>query len=775
MTRPRSSPSTAATSDARSTELSLSLTGMHCTNCAQTIERALGELPGVLEASVNFATERAEVRLVRGEAGPVAAPAELVSVVEGLGFGVLDEVAGDADELARDTVEIRGRAEELFRQVRLLRAAAALTLPLFALSMGRDFGVVGVWAHAPWVNLLLFSLALPVQILLGRAHFVGGWRSLKHGTANMDVLVALGSTVAFGYSVVVAVVLAVGSSAAGTHVYFETAALILLLVRVGRVLELRARRETGRAVSELLRLRPETARVVGRDGTESEVGVETLRVGDLVSVRPGERVAVDGIIVEGASSIDASAVTGEPLPVDCGVGDEVTGGTINLFGAFRFRVEAVGRDTALAKIVAAVRQAQASRAPIQMMVDRVAAVFVPVVLAVAMVTLSAWWIASDAGIAAALVRSVAVLVVACPCAMGLATPTAVTVATGRGAQLGILYRNAAALEVTRDIRHVVLDKTGTVTSGKPRVLEVSALDGNEDALLAVAASAESASEHPLARAVVAAAEERGIETAALEAFRAHPGMGVVATLPRGEAVVGSVRFLESEGVSCSPLTRAVEAAEAAGRGVVCVAIDGVARGLVTVGDSIAPGSKEAVGELFRQGLGTTLLTGDAEAPARRVAEAVGIEDVAAELLPRDKAERIEALRRSHGAVAMVGDGINDAPALATADLGVAMGSGADIAVESADLTLVRHDLRSLADALALGRATVRAIRQNLFWAFSYNVALIPLAAGVLYPFEQLPDPLRALHPAFAAGAMAVSSLCVVGNSLRLRALRLRQR
>ena len=753
--------------------VALSLTGMNCVACARSIERGLSEAPGVLEASVSFATERAELVLAAGDAGVSGRLNGLRKIVEELGFGVVGEV--DLDEAARDRAQEEERSAELSRETGLLRIAAAFVLPLFALSMGRDFSLLGAWSHLPSVNWLLFALAAPVQILLGRAHYVGGWRSLRRGSANMDVLVAIGSTVAFVYSVVVAGAVSGGSNAAGTHVYFETAALILVLVRLGRTLELKARGETGRAVSELLRLTPPTARLVDADGEEREVEIGSLAVGDLISVRPGERIPADGLIEHGSSSIDESAVTGEPLPAEKATGDRVTGGTINLFGALRFRAEAVGENTVLSQVVSAVRAAQASRPPIQMMVDRVAAVFVPAVLVVAALTFAVWWWAPGAELGEAVVRSVAVLVVACPCAMGLATPTAVTVATGRGAGLGILYRDAAALETTRAIRHVAMDKTGTVTLGRPELLELRAVDGDEDRLLGIAASVEASSEHPLARAVVTAARERGLDLVEAEGFKAHAGLGVEATLPPGRALVGSVRFLAQNGVSADMLDDARAAAEADGHGVLFVALDGGLVGMASVGDQVAPGSQEAVSELRRRGVDVTLLTGDREATARRVAFEVGIEDVEAGLLPTEKAEMVNELRRRHRSVAMVGDGINDAPALAAADLGIAMGGGADIAIESADITLVRNDLRSVPGALALGRATVRVIRENLFWAFLYNVALIPLAAGALHPLTQLPDALRALHPAFAAGAMAMSSLCVVGNSLRLRRIALARR
>lgn len=753
-----------------SRKLVLSVTGMHCAACAATIERGLRGVSGVVAATVNFATERADVEMSRGEDAPTAT--ELVDTIERLGFGVIGEPGQELDEAGREEAEEAVRSDDFLRELGLLKLGAALALPLFALSMSRDFGLAGEWARSTWFNWVMFGLAAPVQILLGRAHYAGGWRALRNRAANMDVLVALGSTVAFGYSVAVAGFLSAGSAAAGEHVYFETAALILFLVRFGRTLELRARSETGRALSELVRMAPRTARVVGKDGAEREVPVDALRAGDLVSVRPGERVAADGEVVSGRSAIDESSITGEPLPRDKGPGDEVTGGTLNRFGSFRFLVERTGSESTLARIVAAVRSAQASRPPIQRLADRVAEVFVPVVLAVAVLTLAVWWLATDAGLGVAVVRSVAVLVVACPCAMGLATPTAVTVALGRGARMGILYRSAAALEAGRTVRHVALDKTGTVTVGEPSVEAVHAVGVDETELLRLAASAEARSEHPLARAIEAEARRRELEPEEVGDFRARAGLGVEAVLPSGRVLVGSARFLEEGGVDVSLLTEALDAAAEAGRGVLCVALDGAPAGLIEVGDAVAPNSAAAVRELARVGIGTTLLTGDVESAARRIAESVGIDEVYGGLLPTEKAHRISELRERWGPVAMVGDGINDAPALARADLGVAMGGGSDIAIESADVTLVGRDLGAVPQAMALSRLGFRTIRENLFWAFLYNVALIPIAAGALHPIAGFPEILRNLHPALAAGAMAISSVCVVGNSLRLRGMKL---
>ena len=752
-------------------KLEIPITGMTCANCAATIERTLqSRVPGVVAAGVNFATEKAVVEVVAG----ATSWQEIAQAIEKAGYGVVD-AAPDAMEDA----EAAARRAEIQDQTRKFWTGVAFALPLFLLSMARDFGLVGHWAHAPWVNWLMFALATPVQFYVGWDYYRGGWKSLRNGAANMDVLVAMGSSVAFAYSVVVAVALTVGSSAAGDHVYFETAALIITLIKLGKLLEVKAKGETSAAIRELMGLRAKSARVL-RNGEEVDVPVDEVVPGDIVLVRPGERIPVDGEVLEGRSAVDESMITGESMPAEKGPGDQVVGATVNKEGALRFRATRVGSETALAQIIRLVQQAQGSKAPIQRLADQVAAVFVPAVIAIAAITLLVWWLAVGAGFTPALIRMVAVLVIACPCALGLATPTAVMVGTGKGARLGILFRSSQALERAHALDVVVLDKTGTVTRGEPRVREmavhvpegVSAPDP-EAWLLALAASAERRSEHPVAGAVVRAAEERKLSLSEPGDFKAVPGRGVEAKVDGRAVLMGSRRLLEERGVDVTALSEEAAAMEERARTPLWVARDGVAVGLVAVADTVKEGSGEAVARMKEQGLRVVMLTGDNRRTAQAIAAEVGIEEVRAEVLPEEKADVVRDLQAGGAMVAMVGDGINDAPALAQADVGIALGTGADVAMEAADVTLMRGDLRSVPQALALSAATMGTIKQNLFWAFFYNVVLIPVAAGALYPVVGLPMMLRQLHPILAALAMAFSSVSVVGNSLRLRGVRIR--
>ena len=756
-------------------ELLIPVTGMTCANCVATVERTLRKTEGVTEASVNFASERATVRFDPTKVPEDQLRERIARAIEDAGYGVLDA----APEQLEDA-EAAARRAEIQDQTRKFWTGVAFALPLFLLSMARDFGLVGDWAHAAWVNWLMFALATPVQFWVGWDYYQGGWKSLRNGSANMDVLVAMGSSVAYVYSVVVAAALTLGSSAAGGHVYFETAALIITLIKLGKLLEVRAKGETSAAIRELMGLRAKTARVL-RAGVETDVPVDEVVPDDVVLVRPGERIPVDGLVLDGRSAVDESMLTGESMPVEKGPGDRVVGATMNREGALRFRATRVGAETALAQIIRLVQHAQGSKAPIQRLADRVAGVFVPAVIAIAAGTFLAWWLLTDAGFTAALVRMVAVLVIACPCALGLATPTAVMVGTGRGAKLGVLFRSSAALERAQALQAVVLDKTGTITRGEPEVLEVvvapatgAAVGPSAEAwLLGVAASAERRSEHPIAGAVVREAERRGIALSEPAEFAAVPGRGVVATVAGHDVVIGSRRLLDEHGVAPDGLDADARRLEAAARTPLWVAVDGRPVGLLAVADGVKEGSAEAVADLRRRGLRVVMLTGDNRRTAEMIAREVGIEEVRAEVLPDQKVDVVRELQRSGTVVAMVGDGINDAPALAQADVGMAIGTGADVAMEAADLTLMHGDLRSVSQALALSGATMRTIRQNLFWAFFYNVVLIPVAAGALYPVTALPMMLRQLHPILAALAMAFSSVTVVSNSLRLGRARLR--
>ena len=723
--------------------------------CAATIEHVLrAGVPGVVSADVNFASGRATVHYLPD----AVTPDEVVHVIEEAGYGVVAEAAADGEGASAETLEdaeAAARARELAGIALEFRTGLAFTLPLFVLSMARDFGLAGAWAHAPWVNWLFLALAAPVQFYVGRSYYTGSRKALRNRSANMDVLVALGSSAAFFYSVAVTVALTAGITTLGEHVYFETAAAIVTLIKLGKWLEVRARSETGDAIRRLVALRPQMATVLS-GVEERDVPVDQLQVDDQVLIRPGERIPVDGIVVKGTSAVDESAFTGESLPVDKAAGYQVLGGTLNQAGLLWVRATRVGSDTALASIVRLVREAQGSKAPVQRLADRVAGVFVPVVIAVAFVTFLAWWLAADVGFPAALIRMVAVLVVACPCALGLATPTAIMVGMGLGAGRGILFRNSAALERAHRLRAIVFDKTGTITRGQPAVQEVVAPDQRR--LLRLAASAEWGSEHPLARAVVREAKARGLALVRPRDFQATPGWGVVATVDYHRVVVGKRQFAGVHNLRGHVLAPEAERLEREARTVVWVAVDGRALGLIGIADELKPGIRDTI-EKLRQRMRVVLVTGDNAATAAAIAAEAGINEVHAEVLPHEKADLVRALReKAEGPVAMVGDGVNDAPALACADVGIAIGTGSDVAIQTGDITLLRGDPARVCDALNLSHATMQTIRQNLFWAFGYNVALIPVAAAT-----------NVLHPVLAALAMAFSSVSVVLNSLRLGA------
>ena len=743
-------------------QLTLPITGMTCANCAATVERALCRTEGVVGASVNYATERAIVELSEGR----TTLEDLSIAVERVGYGVLQ---ADPDEL--DDVEAAARRRELENQTRKFWIGVGFAGPLFILSMARDFGFLGSWAYAYWVNWLMFVLASPVQVYVGWDYYVGGWKALRSGSANMDVLVALGSTVAFVYSVVVVVMLSVGSTLAGEHVYFETAALIITLIKLGKLLEVRAKGDTSEAIRELIGLQPDTARVV-RQGVDYDIPISDVIVGDLVLVRPGERIPVDGEVVDGLSSIDESMLTGESMPVEKGPGDVVVGATMNKSGAFHFRATRVGADTALAQVIRLVQEVQGSKAPIQRLADQVAGIFVPIVIIVAVLTFVVWWVVVGADFSVALVRLVAVLVIACPCALGLATPTAVMVGTGRGARQGILFRSSEALQRVRQLGTVVFDKTGTLTRGEPEIRTVITLDSDEAELLRLAGSAELMSEHPLGEAVLREAQRRSVNLTKPSSFRAIPGRGVEAIIEGAEVLVGNRVLMSERDIDLTEFELAKESIVAGAATPLWVAIDGKAGGVLGAADTLKEGSADAVQELKLEGLDVIMLTGDQNATAKAIASSIGIHEVRAEVLPHQKCDVIRELQADH-VVAMVGDGINDAPALAQADVGIAIGTGTDVAIEAADVTLMGGDPRSVVTALALSRATMRTIEQNLFWAFFYNVVLIPVAAGAFYSVTFLPMILRSLHPILAALAMALSSVTVVGNSLRLRRADLR--
>ncbi|MBN2123456.1 MAG: copper-translocating P-type ATPase [Deltaproteobacteria bacterium] len=739
----------------------LPITGMTCANCAMTVERTLKKkVPGVIRASVNFATERASVEYLPN----VTTLQEMLSAIEKAGYGAILPDEG----LEPEDAELAARRAEIRDQTRKFVVGLLFTVPLFLLSMGRDFRLLGPWAHAPWVNVLLLFLATPVQFYTGWDYYVGGFKSLRNRSANMDVLVAMGSSVAYVYSLALILF-----PVLGTHVYFETSAVIITLIKLGKMLESRTKGRTGGAIRKLMGLRPRTATVL-EDGREKLIPLSEVRVGDRVMVRPGESIPVDGVVREGESSVDESMLTGEPIPADKGPGDRVAAGTINGEGLLHFEATGVGKDTALARIIRLVQEAQGSKAPIQALADRVAALFVPGVIGIALLTFVVWW-ALGGDFVPAMIRMVAVLVIACPCALGLATPTAVMAGTGKGAERGMLFRNSEALEAAAALDTVVLDKTGTITEGRPSVVDVVPLDGDlsgEDELIRIAASVERGSEHPLGRAVVRHAESRGIALEEPREFKAFRGLGVQARVGGREVLVGRPGGFEGEGVDLESGSEQILALQAQGKTVMVVTVDKKPAGLIAVADTLKADSIEALEDLHGEGLRVVMMTGDNARTARAVAEQVWVDEVAAEVRPEEKSSRVEELQKAGAKVGMVGDGINDAPALARADVGFAIGTGTDVAIETGDVILAGGSLKGVAKAIRLSRATMRTIRQNLFWAFFYNVVLIPVAAGILFPFESLPHFLRQLHPMVAAFAMAMSSITVVSNSLRLYRARL---
>ena len=769
-------------------EIELPITGMHCVNCAASVEKALNEMrPSVVSATVNFATEKAKIAYIPGQ----VTPTDLIAAIKGAGYGVVE---ANPDQQLAD-VEQAARKAEIHEQTRKFWIGVAFSLPLFLFSMARDFALLGTWSHALWGNWLMFALATPVQFYVGWDYYAGGFKALRNGAANMDVLVAMGSSAAFFYSLPVTVALTLGSTALGSHVYFETAAVIITLIKLGKLLEVRAKDQTGAAIKKLMGLQAKTARVV-RNGEEVDIPIEQVVVGDVVIVRPGERIPVDGVIIEGNSAVDESMLTGESIPVDKGEGDPIIGATINKQGRLKFEAHKVGAETALAQIIRLVQEAQGSKAPIQRLADRVASVFVPAVIAIAAVTLLVWWFGMDAGFTPSMIRMVAVLVIACPCTLGLATPTAIMVGTSRGAEQGILFKDSKALELAHSLKVIILDKTGTITTGEPSVTDIVIAEGDtlsvitkalgngvemgegqqeETALLWLAASAERGSEHPIGEAIVRSAQARGLSLVEPSQFEALAGHGVLTQIEGHQVVLGNLKMMDEQNVDLNDL--GVEAAklQAGAKSVIWVALDGKAAGLIAVADTIKPGSKEAIDKMHRLGLQVVMVTGDNRATAESIGDTLGIDRILAEILPEDKAAEVEKLQlemkgesQAIGGVAMVGDGINDAPALAQADVGIAIGTGTDVAMEAADVTLISGDLRSVPQAIALSKTTMRVIKQNLFWAFFYNVLLIPVAAGALYPFTFLPMMLRALHPVLAALAMAFSSVTVVTNSLRMK-------
>jgi Cu+-exporting ATPase len=733
-------------------EASLKIKNLTDTADVKRLEKALHGLEGVIEANVNLATEKAQVRYVP----TIVSQNELRRLIRSAGFDTLDE------GLPVEDAEAKARQEEIVQQRRLLIVGLVFTIPLFILSMGRDMGFLPkAITELPWLTYLLWALATPVQFYVGWQYYVNGFKSIRNGSANMDVLVALGSSAAYIYSIPITLGLIPG------HVYFETSAMIITLVKLGKFFEAKAKGGASDAIRKLMDLRPRKAYIV-RDGIEVEVPVDEVEIGDLVLVHPGEKIPVDGVVVDGHSSVDESMLTGESLPVEKLPGAEVIGGTINKLGLLKFEATKIGKDTALAQIIKLVEEAQASKAPIQNLVDKISAIFVPVVIGIAAVTFIVWYFLVPIGDFAAvslftraLINTVAVLVIACPCAMGLATPTAVMVGTGKGAELGILIKKSESLERAGEITMVVLDKTGTITRGQPAVTEIYLKDPNlsEDDLIRIAASAEKGSEHPLGEAITAEAHARQLELSEPLGFSAIAGFGIRAEIDGQQVLVGNRRLMFDQEVETRHLDQVVLEMELKANTALLIAINGEIAGVIGVADTVKDGSREAIEALHQMGLTVAMVTGDNKRTAKAIAEQVGVDTVLAEVLPGEKAAQVKRLQDEGQVVAMVGDGINDAPALAQADIGIAIGTGTDVAMASAPVVLISGDLRGVPKAIALSRRTLKTIKQNLFWAFIYNIILIPAAA------------LGFLNPMLAAGAMSFSSVFVVTNSLRLRRFR----
>ncbi|MBZ0315238.1 MAG: heavy metal translocating P-type ATPase [Anaerolineae bacterium] len=739
-------------------KLELAIIGMTCASCVTTVTRTLRSVAGVTEAVVSFASERALVTLQPG-----VQPEALIVALEKAGYGAV--LASNEEEL--QDAEQQAREAEMRHQMKRLVIGTLFTVPLFILTMLRDFGALGMIEHLAGFDVLLLALATPVQFYVGWDYYTGGYKALRNRAANMDLLVALGTTVAYIYSVLVLLKLLPG------HVYFETAAVIVVLIVLGKLLEARAKGRASEAIKKLMGLQAKVARIE-HDGIEVDIPVEQVKVKDIVIVRPGEKIPVDGVVLHGHSTVDESMITGESLPVDKAPGDTIVGATINKQGLLKFEATKVGRETALAQIIRLVEQAQGSKAPIQKLVDQVSAVFVPVVIAFAILVFIIW-LAGTGDVTAATVRLITILVIACPCAMGLATPTAIMVGMGKGAENGILFKNSESLERAHKLSAMVLDKTGTLTKGEPSVTNIVTNQRsplNPEQLLILAASAERGSEHPLGESIVRAAQEGGLSLYQPQQFEAITGQGIYAKVEGQVVLVGNAKLMLGYGVHLDDMKSEVEKLQLEAKTAMWVAVDGQVAGIIAVADTIKEGSIEAVQLMHNLGITVVMMTGDNRGTAEAIAREVGIERIFAEVKPEEKAAYVQKLQDEGYLVGMVGDGINDAPALAQADVGIAIGTGTDVAIEASDVTLISGDLRGVTRAIKLSKGTMRTIRENLFWAFGYNTILIPVAAGVLVLFSIVPEFLQELNPILAAGAMAFSSVSVVANSLRLRSIKL---
>ncbi|MEO8193055.1 MAG: heavy metal translocating P-type ATPase [Gemmatimonadales bacterium] len=749
--------------------IDLPVTGMTCAACAARIERSLSAADGVEEASVNLATERATVRFDPAVTGVD----RIVEAIRRAGYDAIIPPPGGAT-VSGDDPATRARQEEYVRLRRKFQIAVLLAFPVLASAMSHGSIPVLNFRGVGWLE---FALTTPVVFYCGAQFYRGAWAALRHRAADMNTLIALGTGAAYVYSVAALVVpsffasspmmVMSGGGPMGPTLYFEAAAVIIALILAGRMLEARAKGRTSEAIRRLIGLQAKTATIV-RDGSEAEVAIDAVVPGDVLVVRPGALIPVDGTVLDGDSTIDESMLTGESLPVEKQPGDAVFGGTLNRTGSFRFEAKRVGRDTVLARIVEMVERAQGSKAPIARLADVVSGIFTPIVLCIAITTFAIWFVAAppETRLSLALVNFVSVLIIACPCALGLATPTAIMVGTGVGAENGILVRNGESLETAHKLNTMVLDKTGTITRGQPAVTEIVALRGSENEIIAVAAAAEAGSEHPIATAIARAAKDRGLVVARPTGFEALPGQGVNATVQGMRVVIGNEAVMREAGIPLDSVESQMARISERGGTAIAVAIDGVLAGVIGVADEPRPESKAAIAAMHRMGLDVVMLTGDNQRTAEAIAKDVGVSRVIAGVLPADKAAEVKRLQDGGALVGMVGDGINDAPALAQADVGIALGSGTDVAIESSDITLLKGDLRRVVTTLLLSRATIGTVKQNLFWAFVYNVIGIPIAAGALYPVTGW-----LLSPVIASAAMSLSSVSVLANSLRLRNFR----
>jgi heavy metal translocating P-type ATPase len=743
----------------REATLELQIEGMTCASCVARIEKALAAVPGVTAAAVNLATERAVVRYPAGAVGRT----QLENAVRASGY----EVIKGAEGTKSDDAEQR-RAAEIGSLGRSLAVAAALTIPLFVMEMGSHYvPAIHMWIMTnigmPTNLYIQFVLATVVLFGPGLRFFRKGIPNLLRGTPDMNSLVVLGTSAAWGYSIVSTFLPSVLPSGTA-YVYYEAAAVIVTLILLGRFLEARAKGRTSQAIKRLVGLQPKTARVI-RDGVAVELVLEQVVVGDRIEIRPGDRVPVDGNVIEGDSYVDESMISGEPVPVRKTAGAEVVGGTINKTGAFTFAATKVGADTVLAQIIRMVEEAQGSKLPIQALVDKVTSWFVPAVMGAAALTFAVWFVLGPSpALTFALVNAVAVLIIACPCAMGLATPTSIMVGTGRAAELGILFRKGEALQTLRSAQVVALDKTGTLTKGKPELTDLTVRAGfDRSEVLGLVASIETKSEHPIAEAIVVAAQRDGLVLSVVTDFEAEPGFGVAGTTAGRRVLVGADRAMAKAGIDVAEFSATAASLGDEGKSPLYAAVDGHLAAIIAVSDPIKETSADAIRALHELGLSVAMITGDNARTAQAVARRLGIDEVVAEVLPDGKVAAIKQLRKGNRTVAFVGDGINDAPALAEADVGLAVGTGTDIAIESADVVLMSGDLLGVVNAIAISKATIGNIKQNLFWAFAYNVTLIPVAAGVLFPINGV-----LMSPILAAGAMALSSVFVLGNALRLK-------